>query len=374
MYCELNRQGKCHSCQWINKPYPQQLQDKQRQLQQLLQEHQIAVFHQPVASKQWAFRNKAKMVVSGSVERPVLGIVNRQGDATDLCDCPLYPAAFSGLFSCLKVFIARAGLSPYHIVRRRGELKYILLTENSLGELMLRFVLRSEKKIPQLQGQLAWLQQKIPQLKVISANIQPIPMAIMEGEQEIMLTRQRVLAEALNGVPLWIRPQSFFQTNTDMAAQLYLTAQRWTHALNVSHIWDLFCGVGGFGLHCTQAKQTLTGIEISEGAIECAKASAQLMGLQHVEFAALDSTRFAVSSNTRPDLVIVNPPRRGLGRELCEFLTRLAPAYLLYSSCDPKTMVDDLLRLSEYDIQQVQLFDLFPHTSHSEVLCLLQRR
>lgn len=374
MYCELNRQGKCHSCQWINKPYPQQLQDKQSVLQQLLADKKVAYFHQPVASHQWAFRNKAKMVVSGSVERPLLGIVDRQGQGTDLCNCPLYPVGFAAIFAQLKVFIVRAGLTPYHITRRRGELKYLLLTENSAGELMLRFVLRSEKKLPQLQQELSWLQQQIPQLKVISANIQPVPMAITEGEQEIMLTAQHELVEVLNQVPLWIRPQSFFQTNTMMAARLYRSAQQWTQHLNLHTIWDLFCGVGGFGLHCTRDSIALTGIEISEGAIECARKSAKLIGLQQVEFAALDSTSFATGSNKLPDLVIVNPPRRGIGAELCAFLARLAPQYLLYSSCNPYSMHDDLQYLEDYDIQQVQLFDLFPHTAHSEVLCLMQHQ
>lgn len=100
----------------------------------------------PVESQQAQFRNKAKMVVSGSVEKPVLGLKTREGVAVDLCECPLYPDSFTPIFPILKTFIARAGLVPYDIERRRGELKFILLTESrSNGTMMLRFVLRSEK-------------------------------------------------------------------------------------------------------------------------------------------------------------------------------------------------------------------------------------
>lgn len=115
------------------------------------------------------------MVVSGSVEHPVFGILRQDGSAVDLCDSPLYPASFAPMLAVLKTFIARAGLTPYQVARRRGELKYLLLTESRLlGEFMLRFVLRSKTKLMQLQQALPWLQQQLPQLAVISANIQPI--------------------------------------------------------------------------------------------------------------------------------------------------------------------------------------------------------
>lgn len=141
----------------------------------------------------------------------------------------------------------------------------------------------------------------------------------------------------------------------------------------VRSLWDLFCGVGGFGLHCASSDTPLTGIEISAEAIACARRSAAQLGLTNVSFAALDSTRFAVGETQTPDLVIVNPPRRGIGAELCDYLSRMAPPYLLYSSCNAEVW-RDMARLPAYQIQQAQLFDMFPHTAHYEVLALLQRR
>lgn len=79
----------------------------------------------PVVGPESAFRNKAKMVVSGSVEKPLLGMLHRDGTPEDLCDCPLYPASFAPVFSALKPFIARAGLTPYNVARKQGELKYV---------------------------------------------------------------------------------------------------------------------------------------------------------------------------------------------------------------------------------------------------------
>ncbi|WP_145572812.1 23S rRNA (uracil(747)-C(5))-methyltransferase RlmC [Yersinia mollaretii] len=372
MHCAQYTAGRCRSCQWLDKPYPQQLADKQHHLEDLLAGHTVTQWLTPIFGRESAFRNKAKMVVSGSVERPLLGMLHRDGTAVDLCDCPLYPATFAPVFTVLKTFIARAGLTPYNVDRKRGELKFLLLTESTYsGELMLRFVLRSETKLAQLQAALPWLQQQLPQLAVISANIQPVHMAILEGEREIPLTEQQALPEQFNQVPLFIRPQSFFQTNPQVAASLYATARQWVRELSISSLWDLFCGVGGFGLHCAGPETQLTGIEISAEAIACARQSADQLGLKNVSFAALDSTRFATAEAQVPQLVLVNPPRRGMGAELCDYLAQMAPEFILYSSCNAETMAKDISRLTGYRIERVQLFDLFPHTAHYEVLIQL---
>ncbi|EPV8395044.1 TPA: 23S rRNA (uracil(747)-C(5))-methyltransferase RlmC [Klebsiella aerogenes] len=373
MHCALYDAGRCRSCQWLELPLTQQLADKMANLRELLASHPAARWLAPVSGPETAFRNKAKMVVSGSVERPLLGMLHRDGTPEDLTDCPLYPPSFEPVFAALKPFIASAGLTPYNVARKRGELKYLLLTESQQGGMMLRFVLRSAAKLEQLRAALPWLQQQLPQLKVITANIQPVHMAIMEGEQEIFLSDQQALAENFNGVPLWIRPQSFFQTNPTVASQLYATARDWVRALPVNHMWDLFCGVGGFGLHCATPQMRLTGIEIAPEAIACAKQSAAQLGLTNLHFQALDSTQFATHEDDIPQLVLVNPPRRGIGAELCDYLSRMAPPYIIYSSCNARTMAADIDLLQGYRLERVQLFDMFPHTAHYEVLTLLVR-
>jgi len=374
MQCALYDAERCRSCQWIEQPILEQLAAKTADLQTLLADFAVGSWCAPVSGPEQGFRNKAKMVVSGSVEKPLLGMLHRDGTPEDLTDCPLYPDSFAPVFAVLKPFIARAGLTPYNVARKRGELKYLLLTESQRdGGMMLRFVLRSEEKLAQLRAALPWLQAQLPQLLVITANIQPVHMAIMEGEQEIFFTEQQALAETFNDVPLWIRPQSFFQTNPTVASALYATARDWVRALPVDHMWDLFCGVGGFGLHCATPEMTLTGIEIAPEAIACAKQSAAELGLDKLHFQALDSTQFATAQGEVPQLVLVNPPRRGIGKALCEYLSQMAPQYIVYSSCNAQTMAKDFAHLSGYRVERVQLFDMFPHTAHYEVLTLLVR-
>jgi 23S rRNA (uracil747-C5)-methyltransferase len=117
----------------------------------------------------------------------------------------------------------------------------------------------------------------------------------------------------------------------------------------------------------------MIGIEIEPQAIACAKMSAQSLGLTKISFQALDSQAFAQNSSTdKPDLIIVNPPRRGLGQELCMLLSEYSPKYILYSSCNPITLAKDLTIINGYQIEKIQLFDMFPHTNHYEVLVLLK--
>lgn len=388
--CHYYQQQQCGSCQWLTLDYQQQLAQKQQHLQQQLGELDTSEveWFVPFASNLQHFRNKAKMAVSGSVERPILGIIHDPDDpqsAVDLCGCPLYSSTLQVLFPVLKDFIARAGLVPYNLLKRKGELKYILLVESHYsGKIMLRFVLRSQNKLALIQRELPRLLKQLPQLAVVSLNIQPQHAAILEGEQEIFLTEQQVLEERFNNIPLFIRPQGFFQTNPYVASELYRQAQIWVKDLPICHVWDLFCGAGGFGLHCLLAlKQqqpnqmiTLTGIEISASAIACANLSSQKLGLQPVvRFQSLDSAVFAAShpaEGQKPQLVVVNPPRRGIGKSLATFLNQFAPHFIVYSSCNVRSMVEDLKQLSHYRIRKVRLFDMFPHTSHYEVLALLE--
>ncbi|SNY44777.1 23S rRNA m(5)U-747 methyltransferase [Arsukibacterium tuosuense] len=379
MQCHHFQAKRCQSCQWLAKPYPQQLADKQQQLTALLTAFQPEQMLAPVASAEQGFRYKAKMVVLGTLDDPILGIVNAQGEQVDLADCPLYPNSFAPVFALCKDFIRRANLTPYDIASRLGELKYILLSQSlHSGRFMLRFVLRSKNCLASVTKHLPWLAQQLPELELCSVNIQPAAAAILEGPQEIVLTAQTVLAEQLNQVPLYLQPQSFFQTQPVMAANLYQTAARWAAELQqqlgeFQQIWDLFCGVGGFGLHLVKPGQTLVGIEIAPAAIASAKRSAAELGLADVSFQALDASAFANAAAKAPDLLVVNPPRRGLGAALCQDIDRLAPDWLLYSSCNAATLAQDLAGLKHYKLIKVQLFDMFAHSSHYEVLNLVQR-
>jgi len=384
MDCAYFQAGLCRSCTWIERAYTQQIVDKQAACQAALPSVAADVWDAPVQSAEAGFRNKAKMVVGGSMAQPVLGITDTQGEAVDLSHCALYPAGLQAAFAPIRGFISQAGLEPYDVAARRGELKFVLFTyaEHS-GELGLRFVLRSRLSLAALQAHLPALYAALPTLAVVSVNVQPVHQAILEGKEELVLSTQNSLPMQLNGMTLHVRPRSFFQTNTQVAAALYRTAQAWVAELapqnDAFDAWDLFCGVGGFALHlATVLRGMVTGIEVSAEAIASAQQSAAELGLGNVRFQALAADAFALGGGVAPAktpaIVVVNPPRRGLGAELCAWLARSTVRWVLYSSCNPQSLAQDLARMPEFVPLRAQLFDMFPHTAHGEVLVLLARK
>ncbi|MBG0761197.1 23S rRNA (uracil(747)-C(5))-methyltransferase [Vibrio cidicii] len=375
MPCEFFHQKRCTSCTYIEMPYLAQIEMKDAHLRQLFPQVSTSAWLAPEQSQPTQCRNKAKMVALGAAHQPILGIESVQdGSPVSLTTCPLYQDVMRELLSYLQNWIRIAGIPPYNKVKKKGELKFILLTQSQKrGEFMLRFVLRSENALPRIRDNLPRLQQDFPAIRVVTANIQPIHMARLEGEQEIFLTSEQYLLEEFNGVPMVVRPKSFFQTNPHVAARLYATARDWVAELKPRQMWDLFCGVGGFALHCAPHAEQVIGIEIEEEAINSAKLSAQQLGIDNLSFSALDSAAYSQAQTQAADLILVNPPRRGLGQALTAQLEQLAPHYLIYSSCNPVTMQQDLAHLPSYRVERAQWFDMFPHTDHAEVMMLLKR-
>lgn len=375
MRCDAFEQGRCASCSLIRQPYAGQLADKQAHARALLAPFGDVHWLDPVASRESGFRNKAKMVVSGSLPSPTLGILDAHGHGVDLTDCGLYPATLSACFPTLANFISTARIAPYDVPARRGELKYLLLTvaEHS-GELMLRFVLRSQEPLARIRKHLPALQAALPGLHVVSANIQPEHKAVLEGDLEILLTEETSLTMQLNGMPMHLRPQSFFQTNSEMAAALYRQARDWVVMIDPPALWDLYCGVGGFALHCADGQRDVTGIELSSEAIASACRSRDEAGLTRLHFHAADATAYAQAAEGLPTLVVVNPPRRGLGPALCHRLRDSEVQHIVYSSCNADSLARDIATLADFQPHQARVFDMFPQTAHYEVACLLSRR
>ena len=368
-FCPHYDAGRCASCTLIETPYDEQLLRKERTLEAQLAPFGPYRLDPSVASRPFGFRNKAKMVASDTKEGVVLGI-----DGMELIDCALYDAPIRDALRIVQTWLRELGIRAYDIPRKKGELKYVLLTRAEAdGALMLRFVLRSHGVIPRLKKALPELYRALPALACVSVNIQPMHKAVIEGEEEIVLSGVDHLREVFNGVVLHVRPKSFFQTNPAVAAELYKTAAEWVDALQPQSLWDLFCGVGGFALHCADDGRKVLGVELEPEAIASAEAATREMGLQNVAFKALDIAGFSKASEGAPQCIIVNPPRRGLGEQLCAWLEALLPGQIIYSSCNSATLAKDLVLLKHYRLERVQLFDMFPHTEHFETLVLLQR-
>jgi len=376
--------GRCRSCTLIETPYVRQVSSKQETLERVLAEAlgEVAAgieWQEPMIGPESGFRTKAKMVVAGAVEAPTIGILDGEGHGIDLRDCPLYDPALTEAFPTFAAFVTHAGLEPYNVPERRGELKHIIVTASPSGELMARFVLRSTEALSRIRKHLSWLQEQLPELVVATVNVLPEHRAVMEGAREIVLTERHELHMDLGSVDLRLRPQSFFQTNTDVARALYAHVALWVDEARPDSVWDLYCGVGGFALHCLAEGRAVTGVESSEQAVLSARATAAEMmnqgvvGASEARFVAADATLWA-GTQAAPDVVIVNPPRRGIGADLAGWLEAHGVRRVVYSSCNAVTLARDLQSMPSLVPVRGRLLDMFPHTEHFEAVVLLERR
>lgn len=369
--------ARCRSCSELEVPYPAQLAAKQARVEQILAAPE-SVWLPACASSTTAFRNKAKMAIGGSITAPTLGLLDAAGGGVDLGNCPLYPPSMRACFEPLRQFLIAARVAPYDLASRRGEGKFLLLTEApGSGDLLLRVVLRSREAEGRIAACAPALRKALPALRVLSVNLLPEHVARVEGEHEIVLGPECSVRCCLNGIELRLTPRAFLQTNTAVAQALYQQAQDWLKFVDARQIWDLYCGIGAFALHAAAPGRPVIGqvigVESVAEAIEAARMSAKEAAMP-AEFICADATDWVRSQSVMPDCIIVNPPRRGMGGALCQILAERGPQWVLYSSCNPESLQRDIVAMKHYRIERARLFDMFPHTLHCEVAVLLQRQ
>ena len=375
VFCPAYDDRRCRSCTLLAVGYDEQLAGKAAHAAGLLAPFGDVAWEAPVRSAPAGYRNKAKLVVGGTLDAPTLGILDADHRGVDLQDCLLYEDRLAATFPALAAFVTRAGLVPYAVPERSGELKHLLVTVSPDGELMVRFVLRSTESLARIRKHLPSLLADLPQVAVASVNVLPAHAALLEGEREILLTEASALRMRLAGIDLWLRPQGFFQTNSAVAAALYRQAATWLADDPPASLWDLYCGVGGFALHAAAATRArVLGVETSEAAVAGARSSAASGGLD-AEFVAGDATAFALDSSAAqvPEVVVVNPPRRGIGAALAGWLEASGVPRVLYSSCHAESLASDLAAMPSLRPVRGRLLDMFPQTAHDEVLVELRR-
>lgn len=365
MKCAHHLAGRCRSCDLLGAPDP--TAERERFLRGLLGVTPRATFRGPSEG----FRDKIKITVGGTVERPVLGLLRADlSGVEEIHDCPVQAPALNARLPALAAFITRWRLTPYDIAGRTGELKGLILSRSpATGECMLRFVLRSREALDRIRQGLA----ELTNFDVISVNLQPIPHALLEGPEEILLTtKEHLHHRSARGVTLCYTPQSFIQTNTVVADALYAEAVDWLAPWSGKRGLDLFCGTGGFALHLSPTLE-MAGTELNASAIGAARAAAVLnqLDVRFDAFAAHETSKFW--KQWLPEVVVVNPPRRGLGEAL-NLVMDLAPPVLLYSSCSPASFAADFSTLKiRYNATQTKVFEMFPHSQHFELLTMLVR-
>lgn len=372
-FCEYFDQFQCRSCSLLATSYNDQLSQKEAQLTQRLQISQQQLLPS-IPSQIQGFRNKVKLAVGLDENGITLGLVDKDFRSTDLGQCLVQNPQISLMLSPIKNFILHSKLTVFNTKTLKGELKHIIIYFNPQSqESYLRFVLRSKEAHSRMIKHLAGLTEQIPHLKVVSLNIQPSPHPILEGEEEIILTQQTHLNHILGDIHFKLSTQGFVQTNLAVSTALYQTAASWIAETKQKKFLELFSGQGAFSFFAAQNVEKALGCEINQSAVDSANLSAQKLKLPHLSFKCLDAKDIKEEIlQFKPDIILANPPRRGLGLS-GQLINESDAQFFIYSSCNFETLSTDIFALTQYKIVKAQIFDMFAHTEHFETLVLLER-
>lgn len=374
-FCDYYNKNLCHSCQNIEISYDGQLSSKEQLLREAFPDFDNIL--PSITSKPKHFRHRAKLTITGTVDSPIIGLIGEDDldQGREILECPLHHSSINKLIQLLPEFIKTTNLIPYNIKEKTGELKGIIIFTNySATQMYLKFILRSKESIDRIKKHQTRLRLIMPELKLVSVNIQPIPHAILEGNEEILLTEDKVIWHNFKDVKMLVSTNGFIQTNPQVAEVLYSTASDWIKEFNHQNMVELFCGYGAFSFFAAKNIQFSVGVEINGPSIEVANMTKEKLELENLQFvhAPADSVQEIIHQNN-PDIILVNPPRRGLSTAI-QLIKNSKCKGIIYSSCSLDSLKKDIDELKgQFSLKRVQLFDMFPHTKHFEVLTYLER-
>ena len=301
-----------------------------------------------------------------------------------MTDCLLQPLVFGEILRCCENALASpefAGITPYDEQTGKGVLRHLYLRRGyHSGEIMVCFVAASDRpEIAEKLRQLgSMLMQAQPEIRSVMLNVNEKQTNVILGKKTHCLCGAERIADTLCGVPVSLSPQSFYQVNTAQAERLFAEAKRLAHPQKHELLLDLYCGAGAIGLSMADAFGRVIGVEIVREAIGDAKANAMRAGIGNAEFHAGDAGEIAAkfaADGTRPDCIVLDPPRKGCDTVTLDACLQMAPSRIVMISCNPATAARDAAYLCAhgFSLDVLRTADFFPRTGHVECVVLMSR-
>lgn len=323
------------------------------------------------------YRNKGQYPVRKVNGEIVIGFFAAKSHRVLSCiDCDLQSERFAPIIEEIRAFLIENEVSIYDEESGKGLVRHIYLrVGEKTGEVMLCLVLNGEK-LTKEGDFVSRITKKFPMVKSLYVNKNTKDTNVVLGDSYRLLYGNEYIEDVLCGVRLRITPASFYQVNRDAAEMLYEKAAELADFSGGELLLDLYCGIGSIGLSMANRVKKLIGIEVVPSAVECAKENAKLNGFDNASFYCgdaadaeklLDSAK-AAEGEFIPDVVVLDPPRKGCAEELLAYISRLGVEKIVYISCNSETLARDAKFLTEngYKMSEVYPFDLFSRTGHCE--------
>lgn len=366
--CSVN--GKCGGCQYGHIRYEYQLILKKKRVQDCFRtigKMDVEVKDVIGMEEPYKYRNKVQVPLQYEEELRMGFYRNHSNDIVSFDYCMVQSDLSNAIIQYLKELLKE--------FRESRKIKHILIKHGfTTNEIMLVFIVKEEIHLEKIIDQVT---KQFKEIKSVILNINPRKDNVIMGEEEKLLWNQDYIIDELDGLKFKISSKSFYQINPLQTVKLYRQAIKQCNVSNHDVCVDLYCGTGTIGMFLALKAKYVYGIEIVEDAVKDAKYNAKMNGIENIEFLCGDAGVVSkeLLKKDKVDIVVVDPPRKGLSKEAIDTVVAMKPKKVVYVSCDPSTLARDCKVFEElnYKVEDVQPVDMFPFTDHVETVCLLSK-
>lgn len=373
---------QCGGCQTQHLSYEAQCREKRQHVIDCFARIgglKDVVIHPVLGMKHpWEYRNKVAIPFGVRQGKVVAGFYASQSHhIIDMDDCFIQHPVMNRVISKIKEFVKMYRIPVYDERKHQGILRHVVLRMGvNTGEMMVVFVLNGDQ-LPYEDEIIHALREQFPQIESILLNQNTKKTNVILGPTNRLLWGREVIYDTIGSLRFSISPHSFFQINATQTKVLYDQVLQYAQLTMKEIVVDAYCGIGTIALYLAQHAKKVYGVEIVPQAIADANENALLNKIENVHFEAGDAEEVLprwVCEGVEPDVLVVDPPRKGCEPGLLETIGKMKPKKIIYVSCNPATLARDARIIVEngYRLCEMQPVDLFPQTEHVECVALFQ--
>lgn len=375
---------RCGGCNLRHIDYEETLNIKQNTVQNLVSKtlnNKINVNMTIGMGNPYNYRNKAQYPVGlDKNNEPVMGVyAKRTHEIIPMRDCMIQNPLSEQIANFVFHFFIQNNIPIYNEKNGKGLLRHIVIKVGIRTHEIMCILVLNGKELKKEKELVKLLIKEFPEVKTVVKNINVKNTNVILGNENEVIYGDGYIYDKLGDYTFKISPMSFYQINPVQTEVLYNTAIEMANLSKTETLFDLYCGIGTIGIFASQYVKKVYGIEIVKQAIEDAKENASINDIRNIEFFAGDVEKIfedvLKKNSDKPDVIFVDPPRKGLDRHTIENILNVEPKKIIYISCNPASLVRDLKLLEEkYDVIEIQPVDMFPFTSHVECCSVLYLR
>ncbi len=378
---DCNSYKRCGGCDLRHIKYENTLEIKRNLVQNLVNKtltNEIKVNNTIGMEKPFNYRNKAQYPVGLNKEgEPIFGVfANRTHDIINTNNCKIQTKISEEIAQYIITFIKENNIQVYNEKNNKGVFRHIIVKVGIRTNQVMCILVVNEENIKDENKLIKGLKEEFTEIKTIVKNINNKNTNVILGNKNIILYGDGYIEDKLGDYTFKISTMSFYQINPIQTEKLYSLAIKKAELTGNETILDLYCGIGTIGIFASKHVKQVYGIEIIPQAIEDAKENAKINNIKNAEFMVgdVESTLSKLINKRKiiPEIVFVDPPRKGLDNTTIQNLLKVEPKKIIYISCNPATLVRDLKIFEEkYEIKEITPVDMFPWTKHCEVVTVL---